>query len=150
MFEALVDTFHEPLREVLEAAAERLASCEDRAAVADTYRAMAEQLAIVGLAHADTIPLAFQASRQPHEAGKLLRERERQLIEVVVGFTRDVCDRGLLDVEHPRVATLVVYGAVERLFYEFLTGGDLGGHPGVVAQEVVRLFGSSMGFEVSR
>jgi AcrR family transcriptional regulator len=147
LFEALVDTFFEPLADVLRTTGQRIAAAGDRGAVAEAYQQMAHDLAVVGLAHADLIPLAFQASRQPHEAGQRLRAREQALIEVVVGFTADAAERGLLDVKHPRVATLVVYGAVERLFYEFLSGSDLGGDPGAVAQEVVGLFGVAMGFE---
>lgn len=131
---------------MLTATGARIAGCTDRAAVGAAYRAMAEDLAVVGLAHADTLQLAFQAARQPHEAGLLLRQRELALIEVVVGFTEDAVARGLLDVARPRVATLVVYGAVERLFFEFLAGSDLGASPGAVAEEVVRLFGEAMGF----
>ena len=46
------------------------------------------------------------------------------------------------------LAVLVVFGAVERLFYEVLVGTDLG-DPDIIASTVVGLFGATMGFGVS-
>jgi len=145
LFQTLGEAWLEPLEELLAATAEQLARCESRDEVGAAYQQMAETLALVGLGHPDEILVAFQASRQPHEAGRWLRTRELALIDRVVAFTEGVVAKGLIDVGNPRVACLVVYGAVERLFYEFLSGADLG-PPGRLADEVVGLFGVAMGF----
>jgi len=145
LFQALMEQWLLPIEDALAATAEELAACSDRAEVSAAYERMAQSLAVVGLAHLDEIRLAFQASRQPHDAGTWLRTRELALIDQVVAFTEEVSSRGLIDVGHPRVACLVVYGAVERLFYEFTSGTDLG-DPRGLADEVVGLFGVAMGF----
>jgi len=145
LFQAIGSEWQEPIAALLADTAARLAACTTRAEVAAAYQRMAEDLAIIGLGHTQEILVAFQASRQPSDAGRWLRAWELEQIDQVVQFTHAVASRGLIDVAHPRVACLVVYGAVERLFYEFLTGSDLG-DPRTLAADVVGLFGAAMGF----
>ena len=42
---------------------------------------------------------------------------------------------------------LVIYGAIERLYYEFMLGRDMG-DVDALAQEVVALFGRTMGLPI--
>ncbi len=146
LFDALVGRFYEPLVAVLDRAAAGLAACDDRAAVRDTYQAMAIGLASVGVLHRDELMMAFREARQPGDAGRLVRARELGLLDRVVAFTDQTARRGLLDVPDARVACLVVYGAVERLFYEVLSGTDLG-DPAVLAREVLDMFARAMGLD---
>ncbi len=145
LFQALMERFFEPIEEAFVDTRQALRACDDKAAVFAAYQAMASQLAIIGLGHHEEILVAFREMRQPGQAGEWLRAREQALIDLSVAFTEDVAARGLLSVRNPRVAVLVVYGAVERLFYEVLTGHDLG-DPGAIATEVLGLFGQAMGF----
>jgi len=145
LFQDLMERFFQPIEACFDDTGAALSRCEDRRAVYEAYREMTSQLAIIGLGHHEEILVAFREARQPGAAGEWLRERERALIERAVAFTEDVTGRGLLSVSNPRVACLVVYGAVERLFYEVLTGHDLG-HPATLAEDVLGLFGQAMGF----
>jgi AcrR family transcriptional regulator len=145
LFQDLMERFFGPMQEVFAETTAALAASTDGPSVSAAYQAMASQIAIIGLGQHEEILVAFREVRQPGPAGEWLRARERALIDQAVAFTEDVASRGLLSVTHPRVACLVVYGAVERLFYEVLTGHDLG-DPGTLATDVLGLFGQAMGF----
>jgi hypothetical protein len=92
--------------------------------------------------------LVFRESRQPGVAGAGLRERELRLQALVVDFTTQVAERGLVQIAHPELTVLVIYGAIERLYYEFMMGRDMGAVD-VLAQEVLALFGTTMGLPVA-
>lgn len=146
LFDALMDRWSAPVLDVLDAVASEISSAKTPAELAVVYRGMAVGLGVVGLAQRDEILVAFREARQPGEAGESVRRREAAILDAVVVFTRDAKERGLLNVGDPRLACLVVMGAVERLFYEFLAGAPLG-DPLVVAEEVLGLFGRAMGFD---
>lgn len=145
VFQDLMERVFGPIEEAFADTTTALADCSDGPAVFGAYQAMATQIAIIGLGHHEEILVAFREARQPGAAGEWLRARERVLIEQAVAFTEDVAGRGLLSVSNPRVACLVVYGAVERLFYEVLTGHDLG-DPASLSADVLGLFATAMGF----
>ena len=148
LFQHLMGRFFEPLEQIFQETSRSLRDAQHPTEVYAAYRHMTTQLAATGLAHSAEILVAFREARQPGEAGAWLRRRERALIEQAVAFTVEVSDRGLLQVANPRVACLVVYGAVERLFYEVLTGQDLG-PPDRLAADVLSLFGQAMGLGLS-
>jgi hypothetical protein len=105
---------------------------------------MGAGLAVIGLSNRAEILLALRESRRLGEAGEGLRRLEVSLLDKVTGFTEEVVKRGLLELEHPRLACTLVYGAVERLFYEVLLDSDLG-DVGSVARRTVAIFGRGMG-----
>ena len=144
LFGALMDRWFDPMSELLADVAEALSAAASADEAWQIYRDMASGLAFLGLAHSDVILLAFRESRTASEAGLDLRRRESALLDRVVGFTEVVAARGLLDVPDARIACLVVYGGVERLFYEVLTGSELG-DPARVAGLAVSLFERAMG-----
>lgn len=146
VFDALTERFYQPLVEVLDDTAQTLSACTTREQVLQAYQAMALGLSLVGVGHRDELLLAFREGRHPGEAGERIRSRERALLDRVVSFTEATQRRGLLDVGDARVACLVVYGAVERLFYEVLTGADLG-EPAVLARDVLAMFARAMGLQ---
>ncbi|HHO49365.1 MAG TPA: TetR/AcrR family transcriptional regulator [Deltaproteobacteria bacterium] len=148
LFGALMDRFSVPVAQALAQVEAALAEADSSDQAREIYHRMTLHLATIGVTHREEILVAFRASRQPGPAGALLRQREQALIDTVVRFTADAAERGLISVRHPRVAALVVYGAVERLVFEILTGAELG-EPQALAEEVLALFGSAMGFAAS-
>ncbi len=144
LFDALMDRWYLPVLGVMDEVGAALGQARDAAEVLEAYRAMAVGLAVVGLANQEEILVAFRESRQPGEAGQSIRRRELAILDAVVAFTRATADRGLIRVRDARLVCLVVFGAVERLFYEVLMGADIG-DPQVAAQEVLDLFAASLG-----
>lgn len=144
LFDALMDRWFTPVMGVVRDVGEALATARTPAEALEAYRGMAVGLAVVGLAHPEEVLVAFRESRQPGEAGRSLRRRELAILEAVVAFTEGAVARGLIHTTQPRLVSLVVFGAVERLFYEALVGTDLG-DPTATADEVLRLFGSALG-----
>ena len=144
LFDALIRRFHQPLVLALDATAARLAAAQDRSDVLQAYHVMALGVAAVGVGHPTELLLAFREARQPGDAGKRVRALERDVLDRVVAFTEATRARGLLDVSDARIACLVVYGAVERLFVAVLHGEPLG-DPAAVARDVLALFARAMG-----
>jgi AcrR family transcriptional regulator len=147
LFFALVDVLFDHMTALLEGVAGRISKATSPSECLDIYREMAFGLGAIALAHPDLLMLCFREGRQSGPAGAGLRERELALQGLVIDFTVDAADRGLLRVRHPELTVLVIYGAIERLYYEFMAGRDLG-RVDVLAQEVLALFGSTMGLPV--
>ncbi|MCB9684141.1 MAG: TetR/AcrR family transcriptional regulator [Alphaproteobacteria bacterium] len=146
LFDAVMDEWFVPILGVLDDTGEALLAAEGPAGALEVYRGMATGLAIVGLAHRDAVEVALRESRRSGEAGASLRQREQAMLERVTRFTDLALDRGLIHTTAPRLVGLVVFGAVERLFYEVICGTDLG-DPTAAAQEVLRLFAAALGMD---
>lgn len=146
LFDAVMDEWSAPILGVLDDTAGALRAVTRPAEALEVYRGMATGLAIVGLAHKDAVEVALRESRRSGEAGDSLRARELAMLERVTGFTELAVERGLIRTTSPRLVGLVVFGAVERLFYELIRGTDLG-DPTAAAQEVLRLFAGALGMD---
>lgn len=144
LFEALMDEWFVPVTGVLEDVEAEIRSATTSARALEVYRGMALGLAVIGVAHALEVEVAFRASRQPGEAGAAIRRRELTILERVDRFTEDAARRGLIRVSNPRLFARVVFGAVERLFYEALLGTDLG-DARASAEEVLGWFAAALG-----
>ncbi len=144
LFAALCDRWFIPVKALLEHTAEHVATAGTPAELARVYQAMAAGLTATGLSFGREINVAFREMRRTGEAGDELRRRERELLEIAVGFTRVAADRGLLRTDNPRVAAYMVYGAAERLYYELLHGNDVG-DPAAAAGEALALFSRAFG-----
>lgn len=144
LFETVMDTFAAPVLTVLEQMTVRAREVPDRAALLDAYRFMAVQLAFVYATAPAAVEIAFREARVPGEAGDAIRRREEAMFRHIHAFTRTAVDRGLLDARAPELVGFVVFGAVERLFYEARRGTALG-DPMLVANEVLSLFGRALG-----
>ena len=66
------------------------------------------------------------------------------MFERVTAFTADAAARELISVNDPRLFSLIVFGAVERLVYEWLLGTPFG-DPRAVAEDVLRPFAAALG-----
>lgn len=139
LFDAVLDRVFAPVTETLAAVAGELGRARTTDQVMAVYRGMAAGLALVVLAHPAEVEIAFRESRQAGESGQSLRRRELAVLEQVTAFTGDVAERGLIRVRDPRLFSLMVFGTVERLFYEWMMGTPLG-DPTAVGEEVLRLF----------
>ncbi|MCA9494288.1 MAG: TetR/AcrR family transcriptional regulator [Myxococcales bacterium] len=144
LFDAVMDEWFVPILGVLDDTGAALLAADGPAAALEVYGGMATGLAIVGLAHRDAVEVALRESRRSGEAGASLRQRELAMLERVTRFTDLALERGLIHTTAPRLVGLVVFGAVERLFYEVICGTDLG-DPTAAAQEVLRLFATALG-----
>lgn len=149
IFDAVLDRVFEPVGTTFVAVAEQLRRAHTPDDVLAVYRGMAAGLALVVLAHPVEVEIAFRASRQTGEAGESLRRRELAMLDQVTAFTAEAAERGLIRVADPRLFSLMVIGAVERLFYEWMLGAPLG-DPAVVADEVLGLFATALGLDRPR
>ena len=122
LYAAVASPWWDALFAALEAVDSELADASDARSV---YERMTATLVQLGLEHAELVTLQFRESRAPGEAGDWVRSQESRLAALVTRLTEHALRRGLIDVPDARVATLVVLGAVERLFWEFLEGDGL-------------------------
>ena len=144
LFSALCDRWYVPVRTLLQRTADRVDGAAHAFDLLAVYQDMALGLTATGVSYGREINVAFRELRRAGEAGDELRQRERALLEIAVGFTRVASERGLIQTGDPRVAAYVVYGASERLYYEMLHGSELG-EPAVAAAEAVALFTRAFG-----
>ncbi|MFT4624594.1 MAG: AcrR family transcriptional regulator [Myxococcota bacterium] len=145
VFTVLMSRWVDPVGAVLSTVQASVGECDTPAEVRTVYEEMGAALAVIGLTNSDPVLVGFRESRQLGDAGRWLREVELEFLAGATRFTEDAARRGLIRVADPRLAVLVVFGAIERLFYEVLVGTDLG-EPDAAAQAVVGLFGTTMGF----
>lgn len=149
LFDTLMERWFEPVMGVLDDVEGKLGETTSKADTLRLYEQMGMALAIVGLANQREILLAFRENRRSGEAGEKLRQREIAILDKVTRLTEVAQERGLIRVGNPRLVSLIIFGAVERLYYEALLEGDLGADLETVAQDVVRLFASTMDLPVA-
>jgi hypothetical protein len=81
--------------------------------------------------------------RNPGPVGEWLRSRGAQLDAFVVEMVASLMARGLIRSADPLVVALAIVGAIDRLAYAWLEGGQVG-EPPHVAREIVELFGQGL------
>lgn len=144
LFEALVDEWFTPLHLVVEQTHAAVEAAPDAFAGFAAYMSMAEQITNITLHHRDTVLMTFREVRAATEAGLSLRQRELRLQEATVRLTETAAQRGIVQVDDARLATLLILGAVEKLHYEWLVGADLG-DPTSLPPRVMGLFARTLG-----
>ena len=144
LFETVLDQVMVPVLTVLDAVVVRAAEVRDRGELLAAYQGMAVQLALVAAAHRPVVEIAFREARVPGEAGDALRVREEAMFDRIHRFTRTAAERGLIDARNPDLVGYVVFGAVERLFYEDIRGTPLG-PPLAIVEDVLSMFGRGLG-----
>ena len=147
LFAALRDRWAEVVLGLLDDVAHALEGAQTVEECIAIYRGLGTGLVLVGLANRDEILLTFRESRRAGEAGEGLRAIEVAILDKVTAFTEDVSKRGLLNIENPRLWCIIVFGAVERLFYETLLEADLG-DPDLLAEQVIKMLASGMGVTI--
>lgn len=148
LFETLVDRWFRVVLELLRDVDARIARTEAQPELVNIYGEMATNIAMTAIAHGEALLLAFRELRRVGEAGDALRSREAQLLEVVTELTRKAADRELIKVSDPALATLVIYGAVEKITYLTLSGEQDLDDPLAMAQEVMTMLSRALDLPV--
>jgi len=143
LFDAVVDGFFEPLLGVFDEVHGQLERATDPAAALRIYQGMALRLAALGLANRDRLLLIFREMRGQGLTG--LRARERRMIARVTELTALARDLGLVRVDDAQLASLVILGAIERLYFEALHGELDLGEPHALAAKAVLLLSRVLG-----
>lgn len=146
LFDAVIDQLFDPLMQVLATVEDELRAAETPEACFAVYQSMAARIVVVGLTWKDVVLLVFQEMRGQSVPG--LRERERALIKQITTMTRLAMDRGLVREGDARLASLVILGGIERLYYEVLTGELPLKAPGEVATEATVLLSRILGLDL--
>jgi AcrR family transcriptional regulator len=144
LFEALMDRWSVVVTATLDAVMDEIERAERASDLVDIYGRMAVGVAVPLIAHLDVIELALRESRQPGEAGQSLRRREQAIFEQITTFTATAMARGWIRGRDPRLVGLMVFGAVERLFWE-VRQGTVRGEPLDIAAQVLELFSAGLG-----
>lgn len=144
LFQALVDRWFEPLLALLAGVESRLAVSDTREQSFNVYREMAIELAILGLENQQAVELTFRESRTAGEAGASIRTRELKLQEVTERLTVLGTDRGLITAPNPRLTSLLIIGAIERLYFEVLADAEDLGDPMTLAAGAVAMLGNML------
>ena len=129
--EDLVATLLTPISEgvtgALEGAEEALKRAENPQELFAAYEQLGERLAMTILGNPGAVQLYLQEARAP---GVKARAPVRALAEAIdegaVAVTAAAHSHGLLKPFHPRVSTMAVVGASERLLLAVLRGEDVG------------------------
>ncbi len=141
VFDAILDQWDEPVVGLLTDVSTSLLQATTFEEVRVIWEGMAVGLAVVGLAESAALTLAFRELRGSGPAAALVAKREARIVDLVVAFTTDVSARGLVRIEEPRIAALIVIGATERLVWEGLNGRITS--PATAAATAVALFATA-------
>lgn len=144
LFQALIRPWVDELLGIVAEVDAALGEATDADQAREIYEQMGLGIALLGLNERDGVLLAFRESRRSGEAGDFLRSEEARIFEAVVGMTQRAADRGLIGVRDAAITVRLIVGAVERIYFDVLTGVDLG-DPTEVAAEVVRTFMVALG-----
>lgn len=146
LFDAVIAQLFDPLMGVLSQVETELRAAETPEACFAVYQSMAARIVVVGLTWTQVVLLVFQEMRG--RSVPTLRERERALIDQITTMTQLAMDRGLVREGDPRLASLVILGGIERLYYEVLTGELPLKAPGEVATEATMLLSRILGLDL--
>ncbi len=140
LIEAIVEPLALSLRRTLADAENNINRAENEAALLMAYAAMGAGLQQTLATFPREILLYLQECRAPRtEARAAVRDLADELAAGAVTLTDTARERGLLKGVASRVSALTVVGAVERMLFEVLSGGDLGANPQQVAITLITL-----------
>jgi AcrR family transcriptional regulator len=110
------------------------------------YQKMGQEMTAITVGHAPEILLALRELKSRHDGGRWLRTCELELQEQTTTLTQLAADRGLITADNPQLASLIIFGGVERLVYEVLSGRELG-NPVIVATHATALLSRILGLK---
>ncbi len=124
---ALVFSLIEPVSQTIlssmDTCSEALGDASNGSKLTEAYQRMATEIASTILGNEQVFLLYLQEHRSPGSASTApLRAVAKEVTARAIVLTQRACECGLLDVSDPRVSTLAVLGAVERLVLAVLTG----------------------------
>jgi AcrR family transcriptional regulator len=136
---ALLAPLEQAVHHAFAAAESQLKRARKRGELGGAYEVLAGSLAQVALAHPDRVRLYLQECRGPAVgARRPVARLGTQIADGALRLTRAAQAAGLLRPIDPRVSSLAVIGAVERLLLAVL-GGEPLGDPLVAAQALIGL-----------
>lgn len=137
---AIVEPLAQQLTEALTNAEQKIAGAANEGALLMAYATMAADMQRTLALFPRVILLYLQECRAPRtEARASVRDLADTIAEGAVRLTDLARERGLLKGVASRVSALTVVGAVERMLFEVLSGGDLGSPPPAVAMTLITL-----------
>ena len=145
LYEAIIDTWFLPLLACLDHAEDALGACETAEQTMAVYAEMTQTIALLGLTHRREVELAFRSARAADGAGQATRAREGQLHDRAVRLTVVARHRGLIETEDEELTAFLVMGAVERLFFAFLSDHPSLVDPMAVSQRALGMLGRMLG-----
>lgn len=146
LFEAIIDQLFGPLMGLFTDVESELSEAETPEACLLVYQAMALRIVGIGLSNTDVVLLVFQEMRG--QSVPALREHELALIDRITALTQLAMDRELVRKGDARLASLVILGGIERLYYEVLTGTLPLKDPGELATEAAVVLSRILGLDV--
>jgi len=119
----LIEPVSQAILKSMERCSHALNAARNGDALTAAYQRMAGEIAATILSNRKVFLLYLQEYRSPGApATEPLRRVANAVTERSIILTKHACDHGLLTVSDPRVSTLAVLGAVERLVLAVLTG----------------------------
>ena len=126
LFQAIQNRWLQPTIAFMDQVHEQLLSAKTSEECIAIYQSMAQNLTFIGISHVSEILLGLRELRSNHDAGRWMREQELELQHLTTNLTEVATERGLVDAENPRLSSLLIMGAVERIVFETLIGTPLG------------------------
>ena len=118
---------HQAMETVFASAADALNAADGREQLQAAYGGLSTELTGVLFAHLPQVRLYLQEARGPAEGARIpVRRLADYVAEQALSLSQVAHDRRLLREVDPRVTSLTVVGAVERLLFAILTGEDVG------------------------
>lgn len=143
LFRALVAAVLDPAADALVEARQALDEAADLADTQAAYAVLGQSLVAAVADRPGEALLYYRELRNPGPVGEWLRSRGAQLDAFVVEMVASLMARGLIRSADPLVVALAIVGAIDRLAYAWLEGGQVG-EPPHVAREIVELFGQGL------
>jgi AcrR family transcriptional regulator len=144
LFEQLLIRWLQPLNESFGIVQQQLQTAETPTECVQIYQEMAMSLTSIGINFSQEILLSIREMRANHEAGRWLRQKEIEIQSHTRVLTEVAASRNLIDAPNPALVSLIISGAVERLYYEFLLGTQMG-DPLDLAQQATALLSRLLG-----
>ncbi|MDW8246713.1 MAG: helix-turn-helix domain-containing protein [Sandaracinaceae bacterium] len=123
LVQALVALPAQALSQAFNECEARIREADSWVALQSAYQALAFSLLSIALAHTDVLRLYLQERAAPPVGARApLGALSNAIEEGALRLTQIAVERGLIEVTHPRLSSLIVIGAVERLAHAALTG----------------------------
>lgn len=144
LFESIQRRWIYPLKTVLTDVRHAIQTAASPQECIEVYQAMGQRLAHIGLTNATELLLGIRELRANSEGGAWLRLQEQEIHELTVDLTVLAKNQGLIQIDNPQVASILITGAIEKVFYAFVTQ-SIDGDPISLATEVTQLLSRILG-----
>lgn len=144
LFESIQRRWIYPLTTVLSDVRSSIESAQSPQECIDIYQAMGQRLAHIGLTNATELLLGIRELRAQSDGGDWLRLQEKDIHSLTIELTVLAKNQGLINIDNAPLASVIIIGAIEKVFYEYVTQG-LDGDPIALATEATQLLSRVLG-----